>query len=111
MRVKGKHGYFEQEKLTEQEFIVDVVLKLDLSDAGNSDDLAKTVNYDEIAELIHKEVIGPTVNLIEALAKRIGTSILKFSSLIDAVKVIVHKPAAPLSVPVGDVSVTLELER
>lgn len=111
VRVKGKHGYFEQEKLTEQEFIVDVVMELDLSEAGESDDLTKTVNYDDISELIYREITGPSVNLIETLAKKVGDSILKYSSLVDSVKVTVHKPAAPLSIPVGDVSVTLKIER
>jgi len=111
VRVKGKHGYYEQEKVTEQEFVVDVVLKLDLTEAAESDDLPKTVNYEEISLMKHQQITGPKVNLIEARAKNIGEAILKHSSKIDAVKVTVHKPTAPLSVPVGDVSVTLELEQ
>lgn len=111
VRAYGKHGVLEQEKLTEQEFVVDVELKLDLQGAGKTDDLAKTINYEDIAVLIHKTITGPTMNLIETLAFRIADEILKSYHAVEKVKVTVHKPTAPISVPFGDVSVTIKKER
>ena len=111
VRAHGKHGVFEQEKLSEQEFIVDIELKLDLHGAAKTDDLAKTVNYEDIAVMAHKTITGPTVNLIETLAGRICDEILKNYPAVEKVKVTVHKPAAPISVPFGDVAVTIKRER
>jgi dihydroneopterin aldolase len=111
VRAHGKHGVFEQEKLVEQEFVVDVELKLDLQAAADTDDLAKTINYEDIAVMIHETITGPTVNLIETLAGRISNEILKNYASVEKVKVTVHKPAAPISVPFGDVAVTIKRER
>lgn len=111
VRAHGKHGVLQQEKLSEQEFIVDAELKMDLQAAAKSDDLAKTVSYEDIAVLIHKIITGPSVNLIETLAGKISDEILENYSKVEKVKVTVHKPTAPISVPFGDVSVTIKRER
>ena len=111
IKSRGKHGVLPEEKTAEQLFIVDVELKLDLEDAAKKDDLEKTVNYDEVARKADQIIKGPTVNLIETLATRIGTAILEEFERVEKVKVTVHKPNAPISVPFGDVSVTIKLER
>jgi dihydroneopterin aldolase/2-amino-4-hydroxy-6-hydroxymethyldihydropteridine diphosphokinase len=108
---EGVHGLLEQEKMTPQPFIVDIELELDLEKAATKDDLSETVNYDEVAKLVVEAIKGPSLNLIEALADRVATRVLHSSDLIDEVKVTVHKPKAPISVPFGDVSVTLKKAR
>lgn len=111
IKASGKHGVLEREKQEEQEFIVDVTLGIDLEKAADRDNLKDTVNYDEVAKLIHKIITGPTFNLIEALAGKIVDEILDEFDLVEKVKVTVHKPKAPISVPFGDVSVTIKRER
>lgn len=111
VRAFGKHGVFPQEKIDEQLFIVDVVLKLDLRPAANNDDLEKSVNYDDVAVLIHDRIKGASMNLIEAMADRIGREIIERFELVEEVEVTVHKPNAPVSVPFGDVSVTIKNKR
>lgn len=108
---EGVHGLLEQEKITPQPFIVDIELELDLEKAATEDDLSETVNYDEVAILVVEAIKGPSLNLIEALADRVATRVLHSFDLIDEVKVTVHKPKAPISVPFGDVSVTLKKAR
>ncbi|NDA39784.1 MAG: dihydroneopterin aldolase [Actinobacteria bacterium] len=111
IKALGKHGVLEHEKLVEQEFVVDVTLGIDLDKAIKRDELKETVNYDEVAKLIHKVITGPTFNLIEALAGKIVNEILEKFDLVEKVKVTVHKPKAPISVPFTDVSVTIKRER
>jgi dihydroneopterin aldolase len=111
IKALGKHGVLEHEKLVEQEFVVDVTLGIDLDKAIKRDELKETVNYDEVANLIHKVITGPTFNLIEALAGKIVDEILEKFNLVEKVKVTVHKPKAPISVPFTDVSVTIKRER
>lgn len=111
VRVHGKHGVFEQEKSDGQYFVVDAELEVDLKEAAHDDDFSKTVNYDDVSVLIYDTIKGPSVNLIETLADRIGKAILKKFDQVASVKVTVHKPNAPVSVPFGDVSVTIKNER
>ena len=111
IKAHGKHGVFEHEKIDGQDFVVDATLKLDLREASHSDDLTKSVNYDEVSVLIHETIQGPSVNLIETLAERIGNAILNRFKTVEEVEVTVHKPGAPVSVPFGDVAVTLKFKR
>lgn len=106
----GHHGVFEHERRDGQPFIVDVVLHLDLRPAGGSDDLTQTAHYGELAEQVTELITGEPLNLIEALAERIASSILS-SFAVEAVEVTVHKPKAPIEVPFGDVAVSIFRER
>jgi dihydroneopterin aldolase len=110
IRARGFHGVLDFEREQGQEFVVDVALSIDLSRAGRKDDLAATVNYAEVAELVVKEIQGSPLNLIEALAERIARQCLNFSK-VTQVSVTVHKPQAPIAVPFEDVAVTVVRKR
>lgn len=103
----GHHGVFGHERRDGQEFSVDLVLHLDLRPAGSSDELTRTVHYGEVAEAVHEEIVGPPVDLIEALAERIAARLLREQALLEAVEVTVHKPHAPIEVAFRDVAVTV----
>lgn len=111
VRAHGKHGVLQSEKVEPQEFVVDAVLKLDLTKASKSDDLAESVSYEDVAVLIHKVITGPTRNLIETLAGELADQILDLDKKIEAVEVTVHKPNAPISVEFGDVAVAIKRAR
>jgi len=96
----------EQERENGQEFIIDVTIWLDLSVASIVDDVEKTVHYGDLAEQIVAAVERDPVDLIEAVAARI-VGVLFEREMIRGVRVTVHKPSAPISVPFDDVSVTL----
>ncbi len=105
----GRHGVFEREKRDGQPFIVDAVLFTDIRAAADTDDLDKTANYGDVAELIRALITGPAYDLIETLAERIAAEILqKFP--VSAVEITVHKPKAPIQVPFGDVSINIYRE-
>ena len=107
----GKHGVLPLEKMEAQEFVVDVTLKTELAIAPKSDSLADTVDYSEVAKLVHQVITGPSVNLIEKLAGDIGNLILNKFPKVDSVEITVHKPKAPIPVAFGDVAVTIKSER
>ena len=48
MRFYGYHGVLAAENDIGQIFVVDITLKVDLSYAGQSDDVKDTVNYGEV---------------------------------------------------------------
>ena len=107
---RGFHGVLDFEKRDGQTFVVDVVLEVDLTAAGASDDLADTVNYAEVAGDIVALIEGEPLNLIEALAARIADRVLA-RPLVEAVEVVVHKPEAPVGHPFTDVQVRVQRER
>lgn len=114
IRATGFHGVFEHEKRDGQEFVVDVSLELDLGSAGESDDLAETVNYGEVAQLVVRRIEGEPFDLIERLATVIAEDVLATESgrlRLETVTVTVHKPSAPVGVPFGDVLVRVRRDR
>lgn len=102
----GRHGVYEHERATGQEFVVDVTLYLSTARAELTDDVADTVHYGEVAERIVELVGGDPLNLIEALAARIADDLLTREP-VRMVAVTVHKPHAPIPVPFDDVAVTI----
>ena len=107
---RGFHGVLDVEKADGQDFVVDVMLEVDLRRPGGSDLLAHTVNYAEVAADTVALITGPSLDLIETLADRIAAAALR-RPLVQAVQVTVHKPHAPVGVPFGDVKVVLERRR
>lgn len=109
LSAKGFHGVLDSEKQRGQKFIVDVEMSVSVSSL--KDDLSKTVNYAQAAQLIHDQITGKPVKLIETLAENIAKTLLKEFKTVKEVKVIVHKPKAPISLKFKDVSVEITRKR
>lgn len=107
LRAWGRHGVLAAEQEIGQVFLVDLGLHLSTAAAGRTDDLAATVNYAEVAARAVAEIEAGPHQLIEALAERIAARCLDVSPRLRAVTVTVHKPSAPVGVPVGDVALTI----
>lgn len=102
----GHHGVFDTEREQGQRFLADVVCTLDLAPAAETDDLERTVDYGVLAADVVADIEGEPLDLIEALADRIARTCLRRPA-VRSVEVTVHKPDAPMPVPVADVAVTL----
>jgi dihydroneopterin aldolase len=107
IRAWGHHGVLPHEAELGQEFVVDLVVEVDLARAGSSDDLEDTIDYGELSRRVVDLVVGPRFQLIEALAARIADGVLAHP-LAHAVTVTVRKPSAPFPVPVAEAAVTIE---
>ncbi|MGH3917790.1 MAG: dihydroneopterin aldolase [Pseudonocardiaceae bacterium] len=110
LRVHGRHGVHEHERVQGQEFVVDATVWLDLSPAATTDQLSATLDYDALAHRAARIVGGDPCNLIETVAARIATDVLT-DHRVHAVEVTVHKPHAPLLLPFADVAVTTRRSR
>jgi len=110
LRVRGHHGVFEHERRDGQDFVLDLVLDVDLAKAGASDDLADTVDYGALAEGAAAVVAGPPRRLIEAVAGEVAQRVLA-DDRVAAVEVTLHKPQAPITVPFDDVAVVVRRSR
>ncbi|MBO0828551.1 MAG: dihydroneopterin aldolase [Streptosporangiales bacterium] len=106
LRVFGRHGVFERERLDGQPFVVDVVLDVDTAPAARADDLTLTVDYGGLADRLAAVVAGEPVNLVETVAERLAEVCLATAG-VRAVTVTVHKPQAPVRHEFGDVAVTI----
>jgi dihydroneopterin aldolase len=91
------HGNNPEENVLGQKFIVDTELFFDKLKLGKVDDLENTVDYSKVYAII-KEVIEETVSkTIEYVASSIAETILKEYDIIDEIKVLLKKPAAPVA--------------
>ncbi|MGH3835460.1 MAG: dihydroneopterin aldolase [Pseudonocardiaceae bacterium] len=110
LRVHGRHGVHEHERVQGQEFVVDATVWLDLGPAAATDQLSATLDYDALARRAARIVGGDPCNLIETVAARIATDVLT-DHRVQAVEVTVHKPHAPLPLPFTDITVTTRRSR
>lgn len=107
----GYHGVFEEEKRTGQPFIVDITCWLNFSEAAADDDLTKTINYAELAEVAAEIVEGPVRDLIETVATDVANAAMRRFEELYAVEVTIHKPKAPIPRTFGDVAVVARRSR
>ena len=111
IKCSGKHGIYDHEKQNDQEFLVDV--HINISDFS-SDDINKTLNYEEIVNLVIKFVNTESYDLIETLAKQISEQIVlkyaKNESIFREIKVTVHKPDTILKDRTEGISVSYREE-
>ncbi len=110
MHFYGYHGCLAEEQKTGQPFHVDVILTADLRRAGESDDLTDTIDYSQVWAMVRDIVEGRPYRLIERVAAVIAETLLAEFPL-EAVKVTVHKPQAPVGGLFDDVAVCMERKR
>ena len=103
LKLFGFHGVLQHEKDYGQEFFVDCTL---LVEASGEDELAKTVSYAAVADLIEASFNAERNDLLEALTSRLQAAVLSLSDQILDCEISVHKPLAPLSQEFSDVIVT-----
>lgn len=95
LRVYAYHGVKETEKEKGQPFELDVTLRLDLSAAGTTDDLTRTVNYSTVSKRIVAVMLAEKNDLIERAATRVAETVLA-EFPVEEVTVCLKKPRAPV---------------
>ena len=111
IEVWANHGVMEHEADLGQRYLIDLTVHVDLRAAVASDDLADTVDYGALSSLVVHTFGQPRVRLVESVAGRVADAVLEHDPRIAAVDVTVHKPSAPLTVPVRDVRIDLHRTR
>lgn len=103
---RGQHGMLDHERQDGQLFLVDADIYLDLQGAGASDRIEDTVDYSQISALISRIITGPPCDLLEKVATQIAEETLELEN-VQAVRICLHKPEAPLGLEKQDVKVTI----
>lgn len=106
IKLYAYHGCLEEEGKIGSNYIVDVVMGTDFSDAAKTDDLSKTIDYVIVYDIV-KEQMSIRSKLIEQVAQRIVDSLKqKFPSL-KTLEVKVTKINPPMNGDVGSVAVSV----
>lgn len=92
----GNHGVFQEEKFLHQKFVISLEMETSFRKAGVNDDLEHSTHYGFVSDTVEKVFFSKSFDLIEALAESIAENVLIEYPLINAVKVIVKKPWAPI---------------
>lgn len=94
LRFKGCHGVLPEEQKNSQEFIVNITLLGNFSNATETDKIEDTVDYRETYMIVKAEVEQKRYQLIETLAVNIAEQLLSSQQMIEKVRVEVCKPSA-----------------
>lgn len=104
-------GVPEEERRSPQLLHVDLILELDLSEAGRTDALEKTVDYVRVVGLVEEVAADSGYKLIEAFGQRICDEILERFVSIRSVHLSLSKYPAVLTDRVDSVGVELFRKR
>ncbi|MFY0520651.1 dihydroneopterin aldolase [Lysinibacillus sp. UGB7] len=108
MQFYGYHGVLEAETKLGQRFRANVSLAVDMTQAGETDDLVYTVNYAEVYAICRDIVEGQPFKLIEALVSKMANTILKaYPDKVKGVRVELIKPDPPIHGYYKEVSVEM----
>ena len=111
MEFYGYHGVFKEENKLGQRFRVDLMIELNLKNAGETDDLEHTVNYAELYNCCKKIVEGKPYKLVEAVAEQIAKEIIANFDIVQYCTVKMIKPDPPIPGHYKEVAVEIRRGR
>lgn len=105
------HGYHKEERISGNDFEVDLIISGPLRKAGETDNISDTVDYQKIEHAVSTVMQGPSVQLIESLAYKIGEKIFSEHIEIATLKVAVRKLNPPLEIQTDYSEITMSWQR
>jgi len=109
MEFYAYHGCFKEEQIIGTRFLLDLYLETDTTDAEKTDELADTVNYQEVYLLVKKEMEIKS-KLLEHVGRRILDAIEDQYPQVDRAEIKISKMNPPLGGKIKNVSLTLRSE-
>jgi 7,8-dihydroneopterin aldolase/epimerase/oxygenase len=95
MRFHAYHGFYDEEQIIGNDYIVDVYITANTGMAAATDDLYQTINYETVYEVC-KFVMREKTRLLETIIERITIGLKHQFSNIQAVQVRIKKVNPPL---------------
>lgn len=99
MKFHAYHGFYEEERIVGNDFVLDVYIETNFSMASMTDDLYQTINYETVYEIC-KIVMREPVKLLETIVERIIIGLKHQFATIQTVRIRIRK----LNPPVGGVT-------
>jgi dihydroneopterin aldolase len=100
------HGHYKEEQVIGTKFIVELEMEFETAEAEHSDHLDDTVNYQEVYQVVKREM-EINGHLLESVARRILDSVKKYFPQIRFLQVKIAKINPPLGGKVKQVSCIL----
>lgn len=91
----GYHGKNPAERKLGQTFTADLEVVLDTQRAAASDSIDDTISYPRLEEAARKILEGQPANLLETVAERIATAILKQPRVVQVTVRVTKRPPLP----------------
>lgn len=107
IKIYAHHGVLKEERCIGTYYYVDVELHTDFSKAMHTDDLADTISYADINEIIHQEM-QISSELLERVLGRIVERIEKEFPKVDYIKIKITKTAPPMRGEMQGAAVEIE---
>ena len=110
IRLHARHGVLPQEQLTGNDYIINVRVGYDISRAMQTDDVADTLNYAEVYNIIKEEMSTPS-KLIEHVAGRIADRLLDHYADINSIMRGITKCTPPMGADCDGAGVEINVTR
>lgn len=107
----GYHGVMMEENTLGQRFRIDLECGMDLSKAGETDDVEQTASYADIYDIVKEATEETRYKLIEALGQHIVDRLFKQFSTFEWINIRIRKPEAPVVAVAGEFAIELYRER
>lgn len=108
LRFHAFHGVMPQERLTGNDYTIDIKIGYDVSLAMVSDNVDDTLNYAEVYKIVDQEMGVPS-QLLERVAYRIGDRLSRKFTSITSINIKLTKLNPPFGADCKGVGVELHL--
>lgn len=110
IRCYAYHGVAPQENLIGNEYVIHLRLKVDISQAAETDEVTDTVSYAEVHEVVKTEMSIPS-KLLEHVCNRIIRELFTRFPSIEEVKISLSKRNPPMGADIDSAGVELHCSR
>jgi dihydroneopterin aldolase len=110
IRCYAYHGVAPQENLIGNEYIIDLKLKVDISKAAQTDEVADTVNYAEVHQVIMAEMAVPS-KLLEHVGGRIVEKLFQQFPTLEEIELHLSKRNPPMGADIESAGIELHCSR
>jgi dihydroneopterin aldolase len=111
IRALGIIGVCREERERPQPFEIDFDVDTDMSVAGETDDLADTIDYGALIGVVIRVVENERHLLLEKVASRLAEELLSFDGRVSAVRVTIRKLRPPVPYDVVTTAITVRRTR
>lgn len=111
LKIFAYHGVNPEEKVQGQNFILDIDAFVDISVPCKTDNVDDTVSYAEIIEETVRIFTSRKYDLVERAAERVSEGLFERFEKIQALRILLKKPDAPIDADFEYVGVEIERNR
>ena len=104
IKIYAFHGCMKEETSIGSDYIINLNVKADLKDAAISDQIKDTVNYVDLLKIVNEEM-AISSKLLEHVAERIVSRVLRTMKMVNNVQVKVAKQNPPINGNISAVTI------